>query len=119
MSDPLDLDALRQRTEKYQYSRDAMVAEFANDVLWLLAREQEPDRRTWLKLRTWETIQSRHRAGDTAESLAVDYGVALEWVQFVLFPENDIDARYARASDRTHTMRARAEAAEQRVKKLD
>lgn len=72
----------------------------------------EPDRSTWLKIRTWEAIQGRYRAGDSAESLAEDYGVPLEWIRFVLFPENDLDARYARPSDRTKTMRARAEAAE-------
>lgn len=69
-------------------------------------------RAAFCKPRTWEAMQGRHKAGDSMESLAVDFAVPIEFVRFVMFPECDLDARYRRASDRTVTMRARAEAAE-------
>lgn len=65
------------------------------------------------KIRTWETIQGRAKAGESPESLATDYGVPLAWIRMVLYPENDLDARYGRPSDRTKTAKARALAAEQ------
>jgi predicted kinase len=66
------------------------------------------------KIRTWEAIQSRHRAGDEIPALARDYGVPEEFICWLLYPENDLEARYARGSDRAKTARAdlaKAEAA--------
>lgn len=64
------------------------------------------------KPRTWEAIQGMAKAGDGYEELAANYGVPVEWVRFIMFPECDLDARYGRPSDRTHTAKAHALEAE-------
>jgi hypothetical protein len=63
------------------------------------------------KARTWECMQSMHRAGDSVDMLAAEYGVPVEWVTWLMFPENDLDARYGRPSDRTRTAKANRDAA--------
>jgi len=70
----------------------------------------------YCKLRTWETLQGMMRAGDTPEAVAADYGLPVAFVRFLAFPENDVDARYGRPSDRTATAKARAEAAERALR---
>jgi hypothetical protein len=85
--------------------------------------EVERERAQWQhaafsKIRLWEVLQSMHRAGDSLEELAKGYDLPLCWVEFVMFPENDLDARYGRPSDRTKTTKAEALDLNRRVSTL-
>ena len=91
--------------------RDALasqVEELKKDV-------EQWQRAAFFKPRTWETLQDMMKAGDTPEFLAEQYDVPTRFVEFLAFPECDLDARYGRPSDRTKTMKSRAEAAEGRL----
>ena len=43
-----------------------------------------------LKLRTWDAIQDRARAGDSVRTLATEYQVPRKWIRHVLAAENQV-----------------------------
>lgn len=99
-------DALVRRIQ-FEYV-DAAQNVNANNV----SRVAFWQRAAYCKLRTWEMIQDLARAGERADDLANDYQLPVDFVRFLLYPENDIRSRYYRQSDRVKTGRDRAIAAE-------
>lgn len=96
-----DAENLREALTEARRARDEALKDLKQ---WQRAAFSKP--------RTWEAIQSFIKAGDTRESIASGYELPVRFVDFLMFPECDLDARYGRPSDRTKSMRARAEAAE-------
>jgi hypothetical protein len=90
----------------------------AEQIATLQAEKERWRSAAFYKIRTWDALQGMHRAGDSVEYIAEQYGVPVQWVEFVMFPENDLDARYARPSDRTKTAKADRDAALQELKAL-